>query len=171
MDSDASSIRPTKNVVVRALCDILRPVIAGTEVLELFAGTGRVGEALLEEGADRVLGVDEREAPEDLPEEYEWIRRDVPSFVKGSFVETFDVIFMDPPYASDYAEDLLPEIAESGLLREQGIVAVETGYDTELPEEQPGANPLQLMRKREYGGTRLWIYQSDRDQPGYQEEG
>jgi 16S rRNA (guanine966-N2)-methyltransferase len=163
-------MRPTKNVVVRALCDILRPVIAGTEVLELFAGTGRVGEALLQEGAHQVLGVDERESPEDLPGEYEWIRRDVPSFVNGGFLESFDVIFMDPPYDSHYAGNLLPEITESGLLREQGIVAVETGYKTDLPQDRPVGERLQLMRKRDYGGTRLWIYQSDRDQPGYREK-
>lgn len=167
MDTDSSSIRPTKNVVVRALCDILRPVLAGTEVLELFAGTGRVGEALLEEGAERVLGVDERGAPEDLPEEYEWIRRDVPAFVNGGFLESFDVIYMDPPYDSDHAKKLLPDIAQSGLLREEGIVAVETGYKTDLPQDQPVGERLQLMRKRDYGGTRLWIYQSDREQPGY----
>ncbi len=169
MDTDSSSIRPTKNVVVRALCDILRPVIAGTEILELFAGTGRVGEALLEEGARRVLGVDEREAPDDLPEDYEWIRRDVPSFVNAGFLESFDVIYMDPPYDSDYAEELLPQIEGADLLREQGIIAVETGYRTDLPEGSAVEGRLQLMRKRDYGGTRLWIYQSDRDQPGYRE--
>ena len=170
MAPESSSIRPTKGVVVRALRDMLRPVIAGTDVLDLFAGTGRVGRELLEEGAGSVLGVDKREAPEDLPEEYDWIRRDVPDFVRSGTLRSFDVIYMDPPYDSEHAETLLPELVGSGLLREQGIVVVETDYSTELPREEPVEGSLYLMRRRDYGGTRLWLYQADREQHGYRED-
>lgn len=167
MASESSSIRPTKGVVVRALRDMLRPVIGGTDVLDLFAGTGRVGRELLEEGAESALGVDRREAPEDLPEAYDWIRRDVPDFVHSGVLRSFDVVYMDPPYDSDHARNLLPDLVDSGLLREQGLVAVETDYSTELPREKPVGETLHLMRRRDYGGTRLWLYQADRDEPGY----
>lgn len=167
MASDQTPIRPTKSVVVRALRDILRPVINGTVVLDLFAGTARVGIELLEEGAETVVGVDKRDSPEDLPGDYEWVRGDVENYLRSAPERSYDVIFMDPPYDSGLPSDLLPVIVNENLLREHGIIAIETDLETELPEAVD--SEFFLMRRRKYGGTRLWIYQSDRNQPGYRD--
>jgi 16S rRNA G966 N2-methylase RsmD len=146
---------------------MLRPVIQSTRVLDLFAGTGRVGVGLLDEGADSVVGVDRRDPPEDLPEDYEWIRRDVPKFLNAYHETTYDIVYMDPPYDSRYAVELLPEASRDDLLSDEGIVAVETDYETELPTDKAVNGSLYLMRRRDYGGTRLWLYQEGREAPGY----
>lgn len=169
MAHENPEIRPTKSVVIRALRDMLRPIIHGTVILELFAGTGRVGRALLDEGADRVIGVDHRGPLEPLPESYEWIRRDVEDVVREGPGEPIDIVFMDPPYQSRYPGDLLAELDGVPWLRDEGIVIIETARAVELPDHTDGDEPLYLMRKRHYGGSRLWVYQAGRDKPGYKE--
>lgn len=148
---------------------MLRPIIHDTVILELFAGTGRVGRALLDEGARRVIGVDRREPLEPPPESYDWVRRDVEDFVADGPDEPIDVVFMDPPYQSRYPHDLLEQLEGADWLKQRGIVIVETARPVELPDHTEGDDPLYLMRKRHYGGSRLWLYQADRDKPGYKE--
>lgn len=169
MASEPSPLRPTKGVVVRAIRDMLRHVVAGTDVLDLFAGTARVGRGLLEEGAQSVTAVDLREVPDDLPEELTWVRKDVLEYVDSINDEKFDIIYLDPPYDSNLAEEILPKLSRNNLLSSNGIVAVETGYKTTFSGDEIIDGELYLMRKRNYGRTDLWIYQTDREEPGYRE--
>ncbi len=169
MASDPSPLRPTKAVVVDAICDILRPVIRGLRVLELYAGTARVSRALLDEGAAEAWTVDQREAPGDLPEGIHWIRRDVGELVRKGPPVTVDVVFLDPPYGEDRTRELLPRVGDADWLAPRGLVLAETDARAELPETV-GERSLALMRRRRYGGTRLWIYQQGREEPGYRED-
>lgn len=116
-----------------------------------------------------VVGVDEREPLEELPESYNWVRRDAEDFVDAGPARQFDIVFMDPPYQSRYPHDLLEKIAGADWLNDEGIVIIETARDVVLPDRAGDRNPLYLMRKRNYGGSRLWVYQAGRDRPGYQE--
>lgn len=170
MAPDPSPLRPTKAVVVDAICDILRPVIRDLWVLELYAGTGRVSRALVEEGAAGAWAVDRREAPDDLPEEVHWLQRDVEELVREGPPGTVEVVYLDPPYGGDGAETLLPRIGRAEWLADRGVVLAETDLEAALPETVPEPSRLALMRKRRYGGTRLWVYQRGRDEPGYRDE-
>lgn len=169
MAPEDPEVRPTKSVVVRALGDMLRPIIDDTVILDLFAGTGRVGKSLLEEGARKVIGVDRHDPYEELPEAYEWRIRDVEDLVRDGPGERIDVVFMDPPYESGYPRNLLDELVAVPWLKDEGIVIVETARSVHLPESVQGEEPLHLMRKRNYGGSRLWVYQAGREGPGYKE--
>lgn len=167
MASDSSPLRPTKAVVVDAICDILRPVIRDLRVLELFAGTARVSRALLKEGASRAFAVDRREPPEEMPPELTWLRTAVETVIENGPPETVHVVFLDPPYASNESRRLLPRIGGADWFEEQGLVLVETDRRAQLPETVDLPADLSLMRKRRYGGTRLWLYQQGREEPGY----
>lgn len=162
MEADSTPIKQTKSVLRKALCDMLRPVLPDTTVLELFAGTGKVGEALLHEGARTLYAVDRREAPEELSknEAVHWFRQDVFDFLKFGPPESVGIVFLDPPYSTDHANRVLKILAETDWLVEKGIVAVETDRDQELPESLN--ERLWLMRDRRYGDSRLRIYQADR---------
>lgn len=164
METDATSIRPTKSVVRKALRDMFRPVINGLTVLDLFAGTGQVGSELLEEGARKVFAVDSRPRPEQLAEEdVEWYQQEVMDFLSFGPPEPVDLVFLDPPYGSEYPNEVLGEAAEAPWLKQQGLVVIETGRDYRLPEQDPENGRLQLIRKRRYGDTRIWVYQADRE--------
>lgn len=164
METDSSPIRQTKSVLSKALCDILRPVLPGTTVLELFAGTGKVGARLLDEGAEKLYAVDKVAAPKQLAEleSVEWFRQDVFDFLELGPPEPIDVVFLDPPYHTEDADRALQILSRVDWIVEQGIVAVETAKDHELPTEVN--DRLFLMRDRRYGDSRLRIYQADRSE-------
>ncbi len=169
MVPDQPGIRPTKAVVVKALCDILQPVIRGLVVLDLFAGTGRVSRRLLAAGASRAYAVDLNECPEENPAEVTWIRADAKDYLNcSSPPEDIDLIYLDPPYKSSYLEEVLADVVNCNRLNKQAIIAVENSISrAPHPLEFRAANDRRfcLMREREYGITRLSIYQGNRARP------
>ncbi len=169
MVSGRFEIRKTKSVVVKALCDMVRPIIEDLVVLELFAGTGRVSRGLLDEGAAKAYAVDR--APRKSTSESDalhWYEQDVFDFLVEGPPESIDLVFMDPPYESDYPDEILPRLPECWWLKEKGIVVLETDADHPSFFSTVGDNgerKLYLLRERNYGGTRLVIYQADRREP------
>lgn len=167
--SQKMGVRPTKAVVIKALCDILRPVVNDLTLLELYAGTGRVSEKLLAEGAEVAYAVD-RSRPRRETDGIIWFQQEVEEFIqKSGPPEPVDFVYMDPPYGSVDLHEILAEILESGWLTSRALVAVETsvshpGFPREIGAESQRS--LAMMREREYGGTRLTIFQLDRESPG-----
>ena len=127
--------RPTSSRVRQTLFDILQGLVPGCRFLDLFAGNGGVGLEALSRGAARVVLVDS--APGALAALRENVR--TLSFLPGS-VEVFsqdarvaalalsdagslfDIVYLDPPYASPLYEVLL-ETAGSLLLQGGQVVA------------------------------------------------
>ena len=68
----------------------------------------------------------------------------------------FDLIYIDPPYASGLQERTLEVIMDCGLLTERGTVIVEHDARTTLPSN---LDRLQRTDDRRYGETRLSFYQ------------
>jgi 16S rRNA (guanine(966)-N(2))-methyltransferase RsmD len=70
--------------------------------------------------------------------------------------QPFDLIYLDPPYASLLYQPVLTKIAQLGLLQPGGEVAVEHGQQGWQPGETiPG---LGLIRQKHYGLTHLAFY-------------
>ena len=69
--------------------------------------------------------------------------------------EKFDLIFLDPPYASDLLDRALEQIAVFDICREHGIIVAESAADKELP---PLAPPYRLYREYRYGKIKLTVY-------------
>jgi 16S rRNA (guanine966-N2)-methyltransferase len=163
MEINETPLRRTKSVLLKALCDILRPVVVDLVVLDLFAGSGRVSLALLDEGASQAYCVDLRQ-PTVEDENIKWYSQDVESFLNYGPPEPVGLVFMDPPYDMGYPPRLLKKLTGCPWLKKEAIVAVETRAGVEeLPPVV--ADKFYLMRRRRYGGSMLWIYQADREKP------
>jgi 16S rRNA (guanine966-N2)-methyltransferase len=83
--------------------------------------------------------------------------REVGSFLKTEKRE-YDLIFADPPYAdglTDAARDLAALEGWAQWLSEDGYLVLEKEAMGDLPE--PGG--LKLLQQRDYGRSRLVIYQ------------
>jgi len=113
--------------------------LPGWHCLDLYAGSGALGFEAASRGAARVVMVErERAALEALQEnrtllgatQVEIERADCQSWLAASH-EAFDLVFLDPPFDSDLAIMLLPEIA--GHLKTGGFVYVEQGRYIEPP--------------------------------------
>ena len=46
--------------------------------------------------------------------------------------ETFDVVFMDPPYGRNLEQETLKALANAGIIVEDSLVIVESSLDTDL---------------------------------------
>jgi 16S rRNA (guanine966-N2)-methyltransferase len=122
------------------LFNILAPRIAGARFLDLCAGTGAVGIEALSRGAAHVTFVDQSRkmcgliennlnSLEIAPDEYHVVTAEASNYL-GRHVKKselpFDIVFFDPPYATDY-DVLLEFIGDntSQILDVHAIVIVE----------------------------------------------
>ncbi|MCR4923608.1 MAG: 16S rRNA (guanine(966)-N(2))-methyltransferase RsmD [Lachnospiraceae bacterium] len=137
------STRPTQDKIKETLFNILAPYIyADSKVLDLFSGSGALGLEALSRGAKKAVFVENsKEAAACIEKNiktcaYESksriIQKDAVSamrILEGS--ETFDLIFMDPPYGKGLEEDALRYLALSGLLEKEHIIVLETERECE----------------------------------------
>jgi 16S rRNA (guanine966-N2)-methyltransferase len=139
--------------------------VQGTEVLDLFAGTGALGIEALSRGAARAVFVEHDTHAlaalarnlEELglePAEAQIRRGDALWMLRSArkLEETYDLVFVDPPYrrASEWERELSSSLRP--LLAPRACVVVESDRRTPLDL------PLALERERRYGDTSIRIY-------------
>ena len=155
--------RPTTGKVKESLFSIIQFDIEGRRVLDLFAGTGQLGIEALSRGAAEAVFVDKRaDAMKLVRDNLELCglldRARVRSGDSLAYLrsgEKFDLIFLDPPYASGLLEQALSDIAGFDICREHGIIMAESPADAVLP---PLAAPYRLYREYRYGRIKLTVY-------------
>lgn len=166
------NIRPTTDRVRESLFSILTSRLGslnGLTVLDLFAGSGALGIEALSRGAARACLVDR--APLSiatirrnlelcrLMDRAELLQMNSQAALTGILRErTFDLIFMDPPYGRHAVASLLEPIVHGHMLRENGLIVVESGSREEIPATTAG---LQRIDQRRYGSTLLSFFQQD----------
>ena len=161
---DGMTTRPTSDRVKEALFSIIQFEIPGATVLDLFGGTGQLGIEALSRGAKRAVFVDAGEPACRLIRENlkrtrlegdaAVIRSDYLDYLKRC-KETFQIIFLDPPYAEVFLETALKRIAEIDILQSGGIIVAERPLGKELPWEFEG---FTRSRDYKYGNTLLTVY-------------
>ena len=159
--------RPTADRVKEALFSIIQFDIPGTNVLDLFGGTGQLGIEALSRGAKRAVFVDEREDACKLIKENlrrtklesdgQVIRGDYAEYLRRCR-EKFGIIFLDPPYAEVFLENSLKLITEIDILQSGGIIVTERPLGKELLCEFPGYT---RSKDYKYGKTLLTLYRKD----------
>lgn len=136
---DAEGLRPTPDRVRETLFNWLGQTLYGRSCLDLFAGSGALGFEAASRGAERVVMVEKnrvvfRALQDNLrklgctnvslhcQDGLEFASRDV---------QRYDVIFLDPPFGSEYLPRLLEMLPQR--LNESGKVYVESGAAPEVP--------------------------------------
>lgn len=115
---DAPGLRPTSDRVRETLFNWLMPVLPGARVLDLFAGSGALGLEALSRGAgsavlverDRALAAALRELTTRLPggEAAQVVQADALAWLPGQGDGSFDLAFVDPPFADNLWDTVLP---------------------------------------------------------------
>jgi 16S rRNA (guanine966-N2)-methyltransferase len=128
-----AGLRPTPDRVRETLFNWLGQTLYGKRCLDLFAGSGVLGFEAASRGAEQVMMVEKdpvvfralqanaRKLGSVNVAQY---RADGLEFILQAHGQ-FDVIFLDPPFLSDYLPRLLPLL--SGKLTPEGVVYVESG--------------------------------------------
>jgi 16S rRNA (guanine(966)-N(2))-methyltransferase RsmD len=163
--------RPTGDRVRVTLFDILGPAVAGTRVLDLFAGTGAVGIEALSRGAARAVFVErDRDALRALRANLAalGLGRDAARVVGADALAAlpvlaaseapFDLVFLDPPYAGDLASKVLAALAGTPLVHAGTEVVVQ--HFTRTPPRAP-AGLVPRREPRRFGDTTLTFLRAE----------
>lgn len=155
---EGENIRPTIDRVKESVFNILQFDIQGKKVLDLFAGTGSLGIEAISRGAKKVTFVEVNEDSikvlkqnlKRIEEDYELLKQDykVALSQKKTQKESYDFIFLDPPYKTSLLKDALKEIDSSKLLNAGGVIIAEHLFDDKLEIELEN---LEIYKEKKYG--------------------
>ena len=151
--------RPTMDRVKESLFGMIQTYIPGSIVLDLFAGSGALGLEAISNGAKKCYLIDNnqiaiqtiKENSRNFDENLKIINIDYKKFLKTTD-ETFDIIFLDPPYKENQLDKSLRIIEERKLLNNGGIVICE--YEIGEPKTN-----LKLIKEKSYGPKKIKIFE------------
>lgn len=139
----------------------------GSEVLDLFAGTGSLGIEALSRGAASAVFVDKSgEACAIIRENLLHTKLQHRSSIYSldfaaaaaklaSEGRKFDIVFLDPPYNKNFIQEALKMLTKNDIIRDNGILAAEHHAADRLPEREGG---LETLSSRKYGETMITLY-------------
>ena len=152
-------LRPAQDRVRAAVFSALANRMPEARVLDLFAGTGAYGLEALSRGAQSALFIESnhrtaeslRRNLETLGYKFPVLETPVENWIPSAPTESFDLIFLDPPY-DQTPEELSSWKTTAGLdrlLAPGGRVVWEHAHRAKCSTE----SPLQEVWRREYGQT------------------
>lgn len=161
-----SKTRPTADKVKGAVFNVLGQKVVGARVLDLFAGSGALALEALSRGADFAVLVDNNQAACQIIHENimmtgfedrtKTLRGDGLKLLEKMQKESFDLVFIDPPYNQGLSRECLEIISCGNYLASKGVIIVETSREEEIPVE---IGYLSLRKQSRYGDTLIWYYQ------------
>jgi len=148
---DAPGLRPTPDRIRETLFNWLGQTLHGRTCLDLFAGSGALGIEAVSRGAAQVSFVERN------PAVLRALQANLKNLALGNVfvhpqdglefatrdVKCYDVIFLDPPFASDYLPRLLEVLP--ARLNPEGVVYVESGAAVNL------SSPWQILKSGRAG--------------------
>ena len=144
--ADLPGLRPTAERIRETLFNWLASSIDGKRCLDLFAGTGALGFEALSRGAGQVVFVESSVAAVRVLEESASTlaatgalvhNADALTYLKGGS-QPFDIVFLDPPFATDLLQDLCKLLDDCNWLADGARIYLEQNRDRPLPELPAG---------------------------------
>ena len=161
--------RPTSERAKEAVFSILQFEIAGKRVLDLFAGSGQLGLEAVSRGAEHALLCDaSREAAAvigrntiktRLAPMCDVVCADWETVLRNQRRRaTFDLVFLDPPYALGLIPKALRKLIEYGLLADGAKIVCEAGGENDVfMGDDDLASRFEVVREARYGVAHVTI--------------
>lgn len=137
--SPHGEVRPTTDLVKGSLFSMLdsKGLLRGAACLDLFCGSGALGIEALSRGAVDCVFVDAsvknvRLNLDKLGLAPQIIQADFRTALRLLKNKRFDLVFCDPPYKTDYAEQTYRLLIKYGMLGENGIAVLEHAVEKNL---------------------------------------
>ena len=160
--------RPLKDLTKESIFNIIKHSklldisIEKSNVLDLFSGVGSFGLECLSRGAESVIFLESyKEVITVLKKNIDSLKQQDSSSIieKDIFAEntlkvlnnTFDIIFMDPPYKEKKLTDLLNTIIKLKLLKSKGIIIIHR----HKKEEDMFPSEFNIIIKKNYGISKI----------------
>ena len=161
---EGENTRPTLDRVKEALFSIIQNYIYQAEVLDLFSGSGALAIESISRGAKNAISCDNnRKAVQIIKRniqkthyenKIEVINKDYKKVLEEIKEKQFDIIFLDPPYKSNYGINAAKIILENNMVKEDGIIV----FETDEAEEEFIKNTNEIAKVidlRKYGRVKL----------------
>ena len=162
--------RPTLDRVKESLFNIINFDLKDSAFLDLFAGSGAIGIEAKSRGANKVVMCEKsRDAVKIINKNLEKTRleneiklynMDFEKCIQNELNEKFDIIYLDPPYKTDYAYKAAKQILEKQLLNKDGIIILETDIEQIVEKQFENLN-LEAINKKKYGRACLLFYKAN----------
>ena len=164
--ADVPGLRPSGDRCRETLFNWLQPWIATSDCADLFAGTGALGFEAASRGATSVLMVEKH------PRAQEVLRQGIDqlqavqvklhsggamSMIEDIKPDSFDIVFVDPPFDSNLQGLVLERLDKIGCVRRGGFVYVES------PAMKPVAAPggWRVWRDQQLGEVRMQLFRRE----------
>ena len=157
---EGENTRPTLDRVKESIFNIIQNEIEGAKILDLFAGSGAIGLEFLSRGAEKAVMCDKsKEAANIIKKNIEkthmenqaqLINADFENCLEKIKNEQFDIIYLDPPYATEYIKKSLEKIIKLNIAKEESLIIIETDDEQRILKEIENID-VEIVDKRKYG--------------------
>lgn len=155
--------RPTMDRVKESLFAMIQEKVKDSTCLDLFSGSGNLGIEAISEGASKVYFVDANKKATmvikkniekfGLKEKATLLSTDYKKALEMLREEKFDIIFLDPPYQTNYIEDAIQLINQYEILKKDGIIVCESDQKERIVFNES----YQIYKERKYGDKQIVI--------------
>ncbi len=164
---EGEATRPTTERVKEAIFSMIQFDIEGRSVLDLFAGSGQMGLEAVSRGASHAVMVDKsKDAIKIIQENMEKTKlatdctvvpTDALSYFRRNRGEKFDLIFLDPPYASGLYQPVLEALLTEEMLKPTSLIICESDTDTLLKGNEAVSSGYEVKKISRYSKTVITI--------------
>lgn len=134
---DLNGTRPTMERVKESLFATIQNYLDGSTILDLFSGSGNLGIEALSQGASFAYLVDyNQKAVKTIKQNIENIGIKNAEVINMDYLKALnylkekniklDLIFLDPPYNTNYIEKSIELITKNNLLKDNGLIICES---------------------------------------------
>ena len=161
--ADLTGLRPTTDRVRETLFNWLQNDVPGAHCLDLFAGSGALGLEAASRGATSVTLLEmQNQAVAILAEniktleadQVQVIRSDAINWLKSKSSDSFDIVFIDPPFDSDYLAQTCELLESQHCLAEHACIYLEMDCRQDLPELPKSWS---VTREKKTGQVRYYL--------------
>ena len=162
-------LRPTTDATRETLFNWLAPNIVNANCLDLFSGSGALGFEALSRGAKHVVMVDastqaiaalKKNAKILNTEEIDFYCAKIPQNLNKIPEQSFDIVFLDPPFYLDLLKPTCEKLINSKYLAENSIIYIET--EKELNIENIIPKNWQILRQKVMGQVGSYLIEKNR---------
>lgn len=161
---EGENTRPTLDRVKESLFNIIQSDIPQSTFLDLFSGSGAIGLEAISRGAKKAILCDNSKSAVNVikkniektrfQDRVELYQMPFEEILNGKINERLDIIYIDPPYKTDFAYKAIKIILEKNLVDEESIIIVETD-DEKRVIEQIEKLGIKIVSQRKYGRAHL----------------
>lgn len=153
--------RPTLDRVKESLFNIIYDKTIDSTVLDLFSGSGAIGLEFASRGARKVYLCDKsKEACQiikkniektHLEEKVELLNMDFIKAIKELKKTKIDIVYLDPPYKTDFIKIAIEELIKNENLTEETLIISETDEEERVIKQIEKLEGIEIVDKRKYG--------------------